>query len=183
VKAIRDKTIAKRLSEFIQTKPAEADWKEFCANLRLNGKDGSEGSLVKAVTVNVGSPEEYKDVSKDGTGAYRKALKGHKGQFVYSTEGKLRVRPIYAFESLRKVKQELISTFGAEAIRGLFQSGCTVELTKPVTASSMPLEAGKYKLNTIRSDGRAKLSDSKGRTSLEIKLEKLFAAGFKRVGI
>ena len=37
------------------------------------------GPRVLSVLMNVGDPKEYKDLSKDGTGAYRKALKGHKG--------------------------------------------------------------------------------------------------------
>jgi len=179
--SVRDPIIQKRLLEFIATNPDEATWRKFCAELHIKRKDGTAGPRVEYVTVTVGEPTEYKDMSKDGTGAYRKALKGHKGQFVFvDSKGKFKVRPVYAFESAQKVGQELTQKFGQNAIKGFFQSGCLVELTAPVPHSFTPLVPGQYKLNTIRTDGRAELTDSTGKQSLPISLEKLFSAGFKR---
>ena len=71
--------------------------------------------------MDVGQPKEYKDLSKDGTGAYRKALKGHKGQIVYvetsidkkgKTKETVQVRPVYAFESQSIVGKELAKKLG-----------------------------------------------------------------------
>jgi hypothetical protein len=132
--------------------------------------------------MNVGAITEYKDMSKDGTGAFRKALKGHKGQFIYiDANGKPKVRPVYAFESIQKVREELIQRTGRTSIKGFFQSGCLVEINAPVSHPSTPLAPGKYKLNTIMTDGRAKLTNSSGNAALPISLEKLLAAGLKRV--
>jgi len=181
IQSIRDAHIQKRLAEYIATKPVEQAWNTFCQSFCLRQKDGSSGSPIKFVQVNVGKPTEYKDLSKDGTGAFRKALKGHKGQIVFLDEkGKLRVRPIYAFESIQRVEKELADSVGRVAVKGFFQSGCLVELSANVTHSSTPLVPGKYKLNTILTDGRAKVTDSAGKMSLPISLEKLFAAGFNR---
>jgi len=181
IRAIRDAHIQQQLSEFVEKGPTEISWNEFCQGFCLRRKDGSLGSPVKFVRVNVGAPDEYKDLSKDGTGAFRRAFQGHKGQFVYlDTKGKPRVRPVYAFESDQKVRAELAETVGQAAIKGFFQSGCLVEIEKQIPHSSTPLSPGKYKLNTILTDGRAKVTDSSGKMSLPISLEKMFAAGFKR---
>ena len=82
--SVRDQVIHERLLEFLTTKPDETAWRKFCAEFHLKRKDGSNGPRVEYVNVNVGEPTEYKDMSKDGTGAFRKALKGHKGQIVYA---------------------------------------------------------------------------------------------------
>ncbi|HEV2693332.1 MAG TPA: HNH endonuclease domain-containing protein [Verrucomicrobiae bacterium] len=181
IRTIRDPQIEQQLSKVLETEPSEQAWNEFCHTFCLTRKDGSPGSPVRLVRVNIGEPDEYKDLSKDGTGAFRKALKGHKGQFVYlDGKGKPRVRPVYAFESIQKVNGELKETIGQSAIKGFFRSGCLVELEKAIPHNSTPLAPGKYKLNTILTDGRAKVTDSAGKMSLPISLEKMLAAGFKR---
>src|SRR5262249_53667690 len=113
---IREPVIKDRLLEFLTTNPNESDWRNFCAQFCLKRKDGSDGPRVEFVTVNVGEPAEYKDMSKDGTGAYRKALKGHKGQIIYvetlaAKKGESKrvahVRPVYVFESPASVRIEV----------------------------------------------------------------------------
>jgi hypothetical protein len=132
--------------------------------------------------MNAGKPDEYKDLSKDRTGAFRKALKGHKGQFVYlNGNGKSKVRPVYAFESIQKVKAELIETIGQTAIKGFFQSGCLVEIKLAVSHAKTPLVPGKYSLNTIKGNGFVVLTNSSGQVSQPIGLNKLLAAGFERL--
>ncbi|HEV2331056.1 MAG TPA: HNH endonuclease domain-containing protein, partial [Verrucomicrobiae bacterium] len=131
--SVRDSVIQERLMEFLAGKPDEAAWIKFCSEFHLKRKDGSNGPRVEFVSVSVGEPTEYKDLSKDGTGAYRKALKGHKGQIVYSlstTDKKgvkkevIAVRPIYAFESAAKVSAALRAEHGdALQVKGVFQSG------------------------------------------------------------
>ena len=163
--------------------------------LRIKRKDGSGGPRVKRVTVSVGEPTEYKDLSKDGTGAFRKALKGHKGQIIYavSTGGKkagekeiIAVRPIYAFESPKDVIASLHQKFSDKLrIIGLFQSGCLVEVDKPVNHTKLPLPPGIYLLNTIITDGnQIKITTAAGKTYPEIpkyNLTNMIAAGLRRV--
>ncbi len=194
IKAVRDGHIQRKLAEFHATSPDEAKWKAFCDNFHLAGKNGSLGSLVRRVLMDVGEPTEYKDLSKDGTGAFRKALKGHRGQIVYvetSTDKKgksketAQVRPIYAFDSpalvLRKLREEL-----GERCRiiGFFQSGCLIEVTKPVPHTKLALPPGRYLLNTIRTGSKdVKVTTSEGKTHPDIpryNLAEMVAAGMRR---
>jgi CRISPR-associated endonuclease Csn1 len=180
--SVRDAVIQERLLEFLATKPDEATWRRFCGEFHLKRKGGSDGPRVEYVTVSVGEPTEYKDLSKDGSGAYRKALKGHKGQIVYLEENrKPRVRPVYAHESIRAVRAQLLMESAATTIKGFFQSGCLVELTGNVAHPKTPLPAGKYSLNTIRRDGFVVLTNSSGQVSQPIGLTKLLPAGFRRI--
>jgi CRISPR-associated endonuclease Csn1 len=195
--SVRDQPIKERLLEFLATKPEEAAWRTYCEEFFLKRKDGTNGPHVEYVTVNVGEPTEYKDLSKDGTGAYKKALKGHKGQIVYALwkpekngEKKeiISVRPIYAFESAGKVGTALREEFGpALEIKGTFQSGCLVQTERETAHSKCPLPPGKYLLNTILADSNAaKLTTMDGRTYPDIprySLASLFAAGMKRIDL
>ncbi|MBI3880159.1 MAG: hypothetical protein HY301_08855 [Verrucomicrobia bacterium] len=191
---IRDNKIRERVAEFITTNPTEASWREFCEKFCLKNKDGTVRSRVRFVRVTVGEPTEYKDLSKDGTGAYRKALKGHKGQIVYALASvnkkgikkeTIEVRPIYAFESFAKVaatlKQELGDTM---QVKGFFQSGCMIETTRPAAHATRPLPPGKYLLNTIISDsGQIKLTTPEGKTYPDIpkySLRSMIEAGMCR---
>lgn len=92
-KAIRDQHIRQVLEDYIRDEPPEEGWKEFCASFTLRRKDGSAGSRIVHVLMDVGAAEEYKDLSKDQSGAWRKAKKGHRGQVIYLDNGKSRVRP------------------------------------------------------------------------------------------
>jgi CRISPR-associated endonuclease Csn1 len=194
IKAVRDAQIQKLLTECHAKMPDEGAWKNFCETFRLPRKDGNPGPRVLSVLMNVGEPKEYKDLSKDGTGAYRKALKGHKGQIVYveistdkkgATKESAQVRPVYAFESQAKVSKELADKFGASIrVIGFFQSGCLVEVDKPVAHAKQPLPPGKYRLNTILTDSKnVKVTTADGKTYPDIprfNLGNMIAAGFKR---
>ena len=108
IQSIRDCYIKDRIKEKLLSNPSENQWNEFCSLFSLTQKNGSPGSKVLNVTVDVGEDTEYKDLSKDKTGAFRKASKGHKGQMVYRNKsGKPTVRPVYIFESIKKVRDEL----------------------------------------------------------------------------
>jgi CRISPR-associated endonuclease Csn1 len=193
--SVRDSVIRECLLEFLATNPDETTWRKFCSEYYIKRKDGSKGSRVEYVTVNVGEPTEYKDLSKDGTGAYRKALKGHKGQIVYSVttadkkgvkKNVIAVRPIYAFESATKVSAALRTEFGDNfQLKGVFQSGCLIQTQKETVHAKKSLPPGKYLLNTIITGSNAvKLTTIDGRTYPEIplySLSSLFAAGMKRV--
>lgn len=182
IRAIRDSQIERRLSEFIETEPTEQAWNDFCRGFCLRRKDGSPGSPIKFARVNVGGPDEYKDLSKDGTGAFRRALKGHKGQLVYLDEKrKPRVRPVYAFESIKSVTADLVKKVGPLAVIGFFQTGCLVRIESAISHPKTPLVPGKYSLNTIRGDGFVVLTNSSGQVSQPIGLSKLLPAGLKRL--
>lgn len=178
-KSIREESIRRRLEQFMESRPTAADWKKFCETLRVLRPDGSLGSRIVRVTVNVGVADEYNDLSKDGTGAWKKAKKGHKGQIVYLSEGgRPAVRPVYAFEGVKSVLEELKKS-GLQIV-GMFQSLCAVELKDRVDHPRTPLVPGKYVLNTIRKDGYVVLTSQAGQVSQPIGLAKLLAAGFRR---
>ena len=186
VKNIRDTVIQRRLGEFLGIEPDEAAWKQFCAGFGQKRADGSPGAAIQQVLMNVGEPAEYKDLSKDGKGSYRKAKKGHQGQLVYlDAKGEPRVRPVYAFESLAAVRKNLLTEAGpGSQFYGFFQSGCLITLEKPAVHPKHMLPPGKYLLNTIIADSRqVKLTTSEGKTYPDIPrypLKTLIVAGFGR---
>lgn len=182
VAAVRDARLRSVLQAFLQTKPDQAAWDAFCDQLADAQCPHLPGRKVIKVTVNRDEePEEFADLSKDGTGAYRTRKGEHQGQFVYvDAHGRPHVRPVRVFESLAKVKAELVRNAGAGRIVGFFQSMCLVELDQPVTHGQVVLPAGVYRLNTIKQDGRAQLTSASGQKSPEINLRKLLAAGFRR---
>ncbi len=73
IKTVRDEEIRRRLVEFVATEPSETAWRSFCETFTQRRKNGTTGSVIKTVTVNVGEAKEYIDMSKDGSGAWRKA--------------------------------------------------------------------------------------------------------------
>ena len=177
IESIRDEAIKKHLQGFLETTPDEADWKIFCKKLSLS-KSGEAPHRVRRVFLDVGTSDEFKDLSKDGTGAYRKGAKGHKGQILYrDAQGKARVRPIYVFESTPKVTEELKASSSAVKIIGVFRSGDRVQLKKDVQHPKTPLSIGTYTLTTMLADGRAVLKNS-AMISLKISVSKLLDAGF-----
>jgi CRISPR-associated endonuclease Csn1 len=194
IKAVRDSRIQQLLAEIHAKTPDEGRWKEFCDQFRLPRKDGSPGPRVLSVLMNVGEPKEYKDLSKDGTGAYRRAFQGHKGQIIYvetsadkkgNAKAIVQVRPVYAFDSKARVVKELADRFGTSIlVIGFFQSGCLVEVDKAVAHEKLPLPPGKYRLNTILTGSKnVKVTTADGKTYPDIPLYNLanmIAAGFRR---
>ena len=176
--SIRDEQIKCLLQKFLGTKPDEAQWNEFCANLHLLQKDDRDGSKVVSVKMNVGKADEFADLSKDHSGAWRKAKQGHKGQIVYiDADGKPKIRPVYVFESQYKVSNEITNKGGK--VYGFFRSGCLVQIDKPIAHDTTPLEPGVYRLNTIETVGRAKVTSSSGQKSLPIAIAKFIEANLK----
>lgn len=166
--SVREPVIQERLMEFLTTNPDETAWRLFSAEFCLKRKDGSNGPRVEYVNVTVGEPTEYKDMSKDGTGAYRKALKGHKGQIVYwDAEGELCVAPVYPHDSVYKQQACIESLGGKSKFYGFFRSDCVVAIDSELSVEQHklvvknekkqkrrikapgPLKPGKFILNTI----------------------------------
>ncbi len=181
--SVRDIRIKRQLIGWADKKEGEQEWLSFSKALQVPCKDGSNGSRVLRLLMNVGGAEEYRDLSKDGSGSWRKAKKGHRGQIIYlDGKGVPRVRPIYVFESPALVAASLKEQ-GIKTI-GFFQSGCTVSVKEVVAHATMPLPVGTYLLNTIRTGGDVKLTRQDGKTYPDIPrygLAALVKAGLTRV--
>jgi CRISPR-associated endonuclease Csn1 len=215
---ICDEHVRQRLRAFVNQNPPpdQAAWNAFCDSFAQERKDENGnplsdasghvlyGAAIKKVRVNDGSPDEYKDFSKDGTGAFYKNKKEHKGQFVYvvddgTPDGAVNVRPVYVFESVRKVKKTVENAPKFKRLVAYFESGCTISVTQPVPASSYnlvirdtekkkkwikattPLMPSKFLLNTIITKSQAieaKTADGKVIVST---LEPCIKAGLHRV--
>jgi CRISPR-associated endonuclease Csn1 len=179
IELIRDANIQRRLREFHATGPNEEQWKNFSENFTQRA-DGS-GSHVRRVLVNVGEPTEYKDMSKDSTGAYRRAIKGHQGQLVFiGANGKPYVQPVYVFDSIFEAKRKVLERCPEAQIVDFFNTGCLVELMRPIEHPRTPLPVGRYLLNTITEDRRVRVTDASGQQSDRISLEIMMKAGFRR---
>lgn len=176
--SVCDERLKRLLREFLKPERSEVQWAEFCANLNLTRKDGSPGSNVVSVKMIVGKADEFTDMSKDGTGAWRKAKQGHKGQIIYmDASGKPKIRPVYVFESQIKVSKEIADLGGK--VYGFFRSGCLVQIDKHIAHDTTPLEPGIYRLNTIETVGRAKVTSASGQKSLPIAIAKFIEANLK----
>jgi CRISPR-associated endonuclease Csn1 len=123
--------LVKMLKAFCRTSPTKEEWERYCSSCHLPMKDGSTGPRVKSVTVLAGSPTEYSEMSKDGTGSWRKGFGSHKGQIIYLAAcGSPAIQPVYVHSSvvaeLAKLKEQ-----GAKLL-GFFQSRCLVRTSKPI---------------------------------------------------
>ncbi len=194
-KSVREPRIVEAILGFLgEGHEEEAAWRDFCAKLHLPQRDGSPGPRVLKVNVNTGAADEYAEMSKDQTGAFRKGKKGHRGQIVYllraatkkgAVKETIEVRPVYVFESRSTVEQKLKDEHGeAITIYGFFQSGCLIAVEREVAHDKNPLPVGEYLLNTIMADSKCmKLTTQDGRTYPDIprySLASLIAAGLRR---
>jgi CRISPR-associated endonuclease Csn1 len=184
VAKILDPGIRAAIQQFIRETEPDADaWQHFCKGFRQPGTGGN-GPLVRNVRLVVAEElTEFADLSKgDARPALRRGDR-HRGYYLYAdTAGKVRVRPVYVFQSPGQVRKELLAKQGREVaeIIGFFQSGCAVVLDGAVDHPKTPLKAGTYKLNTIRADGFVKVTSATGVVSEPISAQKLLAAGFAR---
>ncbi len=175
--------VSKRVIEdFAKTEPTEPEWENWCKyEAAIPSKNASPTRLLR-VLVEIGNPEEYKDLSKDGCGAYRKG-DSHKGQFIWKNrKGRYIVAPIYAHASKAKVLDDLQNNPDCAEICGFFRTNCLVKIPNDVADKDgkFLLKAGFYKSNTIKTEGRVKLTNPNGIIT-EIGLQHLMNAGMKRV--
>ncbi|MGB8356880.1 MAG: type II CRISPR RNA-guided endonuclease Cas9 [Chthoniobacteraceae bacterium] len=178
--SISDNHLRGIIEQFLKTEPDERAWIHFCSNFHLSQKNGNTGSKVITIKVKVGKADEFIDLSKDGSGAWRKAKQGHKGQIIYiGLDKKPRVKPIYVFDSVPAVTKEIINAGGI--VYGFFRSGCLVSIDKPIAHDITPLEPGIYRLNTLETVGRAKVTSSSGKKSLPISISKFIEARLKPI--
>ena len=176
--------VSRRVIEaFVETKPTEAEWEDWCRHeAAIPSKNGSPTRLLR-VLVAIGNPDEYKDLSKDGCGAYRKG-DSHKGQFIWKNKkGRYVVASVYAHASKAKVFDDLQNNPNCSEICGFFRTNCLVKIPNDVVGKNgtLLLKAGFYKSNTIKTDGRAKLTDTNGISPNPISLQYLMPAGMRRI--
>lgn len=179
---VRDGRIRRELQNFIATSPAEPAWNAFCDRFEKGELDSLRGIKVSKVMQNLNEDTfEYKDMSKDGSGAFRRRKENHSGQFVYrDAQGKPCVEVVRVFDSIAKVKAEIEARGGGIRIAGFYQKWCLVKLDKPVIHGTVTLEPGTYQLNTIKKDGRAQVTNAGGETSPVISLSKFLDASITR---
>ena len=173
--------IKKLVSDFSETCPTEDEWLDWCGTVRLPSKCGM-GSRIKRVLVRKGNIDEYKDLSKDGCGAY-KCGDGNKSQIVWrDTKGKCRVCPVYVHASRFEVLKSLERRSDFSEIVGEFKSRCLVDIKRDVLDKSggKLLPSGTYMLNTIRYTGATVLTDPNGVKSKAVNINYLINAGMKR---
>ena len=197
--AIRDKRVRAIVQEAAGKEPDEAQWRAFCDNVRIPHKDGSPGPRIRRVNMDIGLPDEFADLSKDKTGAFRKGKDSHRGQIIYSdAAGRFGVAPIYAHASVREQQDALRDTPGVK-VHAFVQTGCLVSLAAPVAKEeykeielnaarqqrrvepSTALEVGLFIWRTIQtSSGQAVLERASG-GRVAMHLRTLIAAGLTRV--
>ena len=158
------------------------DWDRWCKAYRL----GPVGSQVEKITVTkskADSIEEYKDVSKDGTGQLRRGAK-HRGYFVYErpsptkkepNKKQIEVRPVYVHESKNAVARQI-----SGEVHGFFESGCLVSVYKPWTFQGKEYPVGEYICSSIWANRNAKLRHPQFGEIGPVGLRILLDAGFQR---
>jgi len=182
-KGIINPVIRNIIKEFVDTNPSEEEWINWCNTIRIPAKHGN-GTRIIRVQAFVGNPDEYKDLSKDNCGAYRKG-DAHKGQIIWkSKNGKYYVAPIYTHASKQTVLESLKQKKDFVEIAGVFRSRCLVKLEDDVYNDvGIPLlPKGIYLLNTIKTNGFAVLTNANGeKTKSPISINYLMQAGMKRI--
>jgi CRISPR-associated endonuclease Csn1 len=199
IKSVRDTRIRSLLQEVIAAAPTEEQWLAFCDTVRIPRKDGSAGPRIIRVNVNVGSADEYADLSKDATGAYRKGKDSHKGQLLYvDGGGNYGVAPIYAHASSALVEEQLTSLAGTRVLASV-RSGCLIELLEPIAkedhklivvddnrkarrlSPAAELPASTYTWRTIKTESRQVFLESRRGQRITLGLKALAVAGFRTV--
>ena len=162
-------------------------WIGWCNAYRL----GTDGPVVRQVLMTQSKAESitaYADLSKDGTGQLRRGEK-HQGYFVYECPAPTKrephrtradVRPVYAFESRVKVRQEICQISGAILI-GYFESGCQVQIKHDWVFRNSRYPAGQYICRSIWENRNAELKHPRYGEIGPVGLKILLEAGLERV--
>jgi len=184
---IVDRAIRRDVDAFLQAHPNLdlETWDAWCGTYRRGGK----GPHVRKVTITITKPDildEYRDLSKDGSGQLRRAGK-NKGYFVTNEPApskkdpdkrKFKVRPVYAHASVFEVSKKLKES-GVKIIE-YFQPNILVRIEKSIAHDKTPLSPGIYRLKSMRADGYVYVVSSDWNEAAPMSLEKFMAAGFCR---
>ena len=136
IKSVRDSMIVEKLRDGIDRIETVEAWEAFCTAFRVK----ENGPRVLRVSVYVGEATEFKEMSKDKTGTWRKGLGSHKGQLIYfNAKGELGVLPVFAHGSVATERAKLAALGGQARVYGFFQSGCAVEIQNEIAAESYNL--------------------------------------------
>ncbi len=174
-KDILDRRTRELILDVAAREPSQEQWDQWCETARLPG-----GPRIRRVTLSIGEPTEYKDLSKDGSGIYAKG-KNHRCQIVWrNKKGTYKVAPVYAHGPKKSLIESLKQLSEFQEIFGVFQSGQLVEIQSDIVANAnTSLNKGIYTINSIWTDGRAKLTDIMGVQTPPVSLSKLISAGFR----
>lgn len=178
---ILDERIQSALLEFARLKPTEEEWNRFVADFTPFGSRVRRVRLVETA-LPPDTMGEFKNMSKDGTAMLRKPLKANKGQYVFTEpDGKIKVRPVYSFESPFQVRTLLLAEEPGRVIQGFYQTGCLVSLERDVEAGKHKIPKGVYRLSTIRADAFVGIFNTHGNLLGPVGIQHLLRSGFRRI--
>jgi hypothetical protein len=214
--AISDAWTRFQLREFLKRNPAQKDWMDFCRTfvqvdraefgrfLQTNPETGTKfvefyrrkadesprATLTQFVQQVIGDPEEYVDVSKDGTGIYAKG--GNNGYLMFKEvsqddAGTERVRfgaqPVRCFQSVPKVKDDLCRQSGVSLHDSkLWRTNMLLHLPKDTPSGKQLVPSGYYYFGSISNYEYATLKPLTGGDNFEkIKICSLLENGLNRV--
>lgn len=199
IKTVRDAKIRAILEDIATGPLTEESWRKFCEDVRLPRKNGAFGPRILRVNVNVGEGDEYKDLSKDNTGAYRRGKHSHQGQILHTdASGLAGITPVYAHDSIAKLTTQLRNTPGI-TIHGFVQTGCLISLKSSVSKedykrvqtnelgkrqrikSNDDLPPGSYIWRNIQTANCSVELEEPNGTKVALHLRAILGAGFSRV--
>ncbi len=185
---IIDTQIRNKVEQFLAATPGLTleHWDKWCAEFRLS-EEGQRVQKVLATKSKADSIGEYKDLSKDKTGQYRRGAK-HRGYFVYERPApskkephkmQTEVQPVYVFQSEARIRKELSEQEGV-IVLGFFESGCQVRTTKEWEYQGKKYPNDAYICTSIWTNRNAKLKHPQLGEIGPVGLRILLDAGFKR---
>lgn len=187
---IVDPVIRQEVTSFLAAHPnlTLSAWDEWCKSYRRGGLNGPRVKKVLTIVTEPNALEEYRDLSKDGSGQWRRGAR-HRGYFVVDVAAPskkephkrtVKVFPVYAHRSRQQTRDELPSD-KAPRILGYFETGCIIQIDTDIDHAKTPLLSGRYRLNSIWEQGRVVVTTHAGNKAEPIALSKFIAAGFRRV--
>ena len=198
---IRDLTLQQMFSVYFdEHHPTESNWRDRCTEGFFQvRKDGTKGARIRRLLLDRGTPDEYLDMSKDGTGGLRRG-EPHKGQLIYwDGAGALQILPVFAHGSPLAEREKIEALGGKAKFYEFFRAGCTVTLDREVPAEkysriikneakqsrrikpTQPLPSGSYLLGTISAKNHDVVLELANGTRIASPLRNLVEAGMKRM--
>jgi CRISPR-associated endonuclease Csn1 len=172
-KKIWDETISEDLAEKAASL-SQLEWENLLNNYR-HPKRKSNVKRVCVIAAESDMPprtdtngrvqiKEYSDFGRANTTGQFKRGKKHKGQILY-TDAKdiVKVRPVYSFECLDKVRQELLDQGYKLYENGImFYPSCLIQTSTKFLCGNKMSPAGIYLIRTIKSAGPIMLESLEG---------------------